>query len=283
MGIIFWLLLLGSMAFAQGVAQRPGTVRPVTATPDTATARDFGGWIAWRSAASGTKIQNIPACTATINGASITVVDAIGTATAGPIDVRTSGGSHIGGSVNGYEISGNHGAVQLVCDGAHTDWMIIGQSIMGFSTREVNSSNSIQLNNGPVTGLTAGPGVQCNDANTQCTYVSYEDTIRPSDNGGIVEYTINDGPKPVRIGLPRSNADTAFAPGNFNVTLVNHGAIPLSVNATPPSLINGNTTLAVPGGDTVTLTADAQGNYIAAQFQGYGHVPFRENQQCDGC
>jgi hypothetical protein len=276
--------ILAGVAFAQGVAQRPGTVRSVTASPDTATARDFGGWIAWRSAASGSKTQNIPPCAATINGASITVIDAIGNATAGPISIQTSGGSHIGGSANGYEISSNHSAVQLVCDGSHTDWLVIGQSIMGLAFREEDSTSLVGLSNGTIAGLTPGPGVYCDNRATQrCSYVSYEDTIRPSDNGGTVEYTINDGPLPVRIGLPRSNADTAFAPGNFMVTLVNHGAIPLNVYPTPPSTINGTQMLPVPGGDTATISSTPQGNYSAAQLQGYGHVPLREIQRCDGC
>lgn len=116
-----WLVvvLVPALASAQTTAVRPGTARTVngTQTTDTATARDLGGWVVWRSTQAATKTQLLPPCNASFSGRSIGIVDGQGNAAQYPINI---------GAAASLSINANHGTADLVCDGYGTWFQVAG-------------------------------------------------------------------------------------------------------------------------------------------------------------
>ncbi len=143
-------LLAGSDTYAQGVKFKQGTTRSITAgTSDSATAQDYYGFIAWKSAVASAKTETLPACVLSNNGVTITVVDEQGTAGTNNITVSASAGT-VGGAAN-TPILTNNGGLILNCDGAHTNWMVVAATSSGV----VSSCATLNaIGYFPVTGTT---------------------------------------------------------------------------------------------------------------------------------
>lgn len=207
------------------VGVRPGVTRVITTgSSNTATAADNLGWIAWKSGTTGNKSQVLPACGPGNNGMSIGVIDQQGDAGTYPIAVTSS--SMVGGLGGGVLISTNHGAATFVCDGQIPgNWNVMSQ-------------------------MSSGPTVRA--------YSGTTDTIRSSDNGGLVTY---DNSSPVAVTLPHAGMP-AFPPNGFSFAVQNYGAGAVTITPDPPSKIhNGLSNLLIDSGFGAFIFADEMGNY----------------------
>jgi hypothetical protein len=276
------IVLLPALAFAQGVAQRPGTVRVIpSGFEDHATAKDFGGWIAWRSNHNGNKTQFVPVCNATANGAVLTIIDGQGNSSTHPIDVKVpNDGGNVGQSPNGFSINYNNGSAQIVCDG-NNNWMIVSEYAPGgLPPRVVHANQITTFTNSWLTCSDAtscapyvnNPDYLCDAAQnpSQCALETFEDTLRPSDANRMVVY---DAPRNVDLALPRSTPHTGFRPG-WSTIVVNRGQGNVTVHVDfRLSRINGGTApFIIPQGGSAMITAEGDENYIAVEFGG-GHTP----------
>jgi hypothetical protein len=150
--LIAALVLDPQWAWAQGTAMRPIPPRSITgtATTDTATARDYGGWVVWKSTAASAKTQTLPACNTQANGLGIGISDGQGTAQANNISISPPGGSFINGASSAVVVNTNRGTAQFVCDGASTNWMLVANA--SGTAGGVTSVTSTCPAAGPLTG-----------------------------------------------------------------------------------------------------------------------------------
>jgi hypothetical protein len=146
------LVLVPQWAWAQGTATRPVPPRSITgtATTDTATAKDYGGWVVWKSTAASAKTQTLPACNTQANGLGIGISDGQGTAQANNISISPPGGSFINGGSSAVVVNTNRGTAQFVCDGAATNWMLVANA--SGTAGGVTSVTSTCPAAGPLTG-----------------------------------------------------------------------------------------------------------------------------------
>jgi hypothetical protein len=123
--LLLVLLLAPCAALSQTGAN---TARPITSgCTDPATSKDYGATIVWRSAASCSKTETLPACGPYNNGKWIQVVDGQRTAAAQPITINATAGT-VSGPVNPVVINLNGGGWIVTCDGAATTWTVTGTS-----------------------------------------------------------------------------------------------------------------------------------------------------------
>jgi hypothetical protein len=217
------LLLLAPDVFAQGTGMRPGVTRPVTSgTTDTATAADYLGWIAWKSATSGAKTETLPACAASNNGMWIGISDEQNTAAANNITVSAASGTVAGQS--GYIITSNLGGVIVACDGANTNWNLFAQFTPGANVRAVTTTS---------------------------------DTILTTDNGGLITYN---NASAVAVTLPQAGTG-AFPSNSFMFLVRNYGAGTVTITPTTSTISNGGSTLAITQNQGAIIYADGSGNY----------------------
>jgi len=270
-------------AYPQQTAQRPGTVRvtPTTARDDTATAKDFGGWIEWRSTLTGTKTQFLPHCAANANGATITVIDGERNASQHPIEIKVTGeSSNVGNDPGGREINSNGGVVQMVCDGVN-NWIILSDSETGSQTRVVtdammaNGGTQGQCNSNGANGGNCYCSINTAGAHTgTCSLIVNEDTLRGTDNGGLVIYRYTN--RAVRADLPRNAPHSAYAPG-WETIVENDGPFPLVIASAADTTIHGAVTRPN-GGSELTINPHDAVEIFSGQNLTYEWIPFIRTQ-----
>lgn len=282
-GILF--ALIPALAIAQGTAQRPGKVRPIeSGSNNAATSADFGGWIEWRSPVTQNKTQYLPHCDDKINGATITVIDGEYNASTYHITVAVQNGtSNVDHTPTGRDMEADGAVMQLVCDG-RDNWIVLYDNETGSPVRIATNSTLMNGGNQFCSGATcATPSseVYCSAPNggraEGCSRKVYEDTLRGTDNGGLVVY---EATQPVLIGLPRNTPHGAFHSG-WETKIANYGTLPITIRSSGPSTItgagatpapsaaNGGSILTIQPEDSVELYATQtvvgtdHGNYIA--------------------
>jgi hypothetical protein len=119
--LVVLMMLVGLVGAA--LAQAPKARQVTAGCTDTATSKDYGGTIVWRSASVCSKIETLLTCSTFNSGKWIQVVDGQGTAAANPITLTASGGG-VSGPVVPVRIDSDRNAYVLTCDGSAGQWLV---------------------------------------------------------------------------------------------------------------------------------------------------------------
>jgi hypothetical protein len=200
-----------------------------TGTADSASPRDYQGWVFWRSATTGAKTETLPACGAANNGAWIGVIDEKGNAATYNLGIVAASGN-VGGSASGVAITSNLGGVILACDGPNSNWNVAAWYAPGANVRAVTGTS---------------------------------DTILASDNGGLVTYN---NASAVAVTLPQGGS-AGFPDNGFVLMVANYGAGAVTITPTT-STINyagtvGASAMTLNQGQSAIIALDGSGNYNA--------------------
>jgi hypothetical protein len=237
------LALVPNWAFAQTTAGRPIPPRSVTgtATTDTATAKDLGGWVIWKSTASSAKTQTLVACNTQANGLGIGISDGQGTAQANNISIAPPGGSTINGSATPVVINTNRGTAQFLCDGGSTNWILVANA--SGSGGGVTSVTSTCPAAGPLTGAVT--------LNTGAIPTPETASFSPAaaDCGGWFEFNCATA---CTLTLPGATVSAGYYLGLVSVAMTSTAG--LTVQAPGTTLIDGANTLYLPPGSSTSFS-----------------------------